>query len=95
MSALGFCRECGNLIQKHYHYCPFCGDRQGYVPEPAAEKFRTHPRPDPVTRTRDFLARLDGLSQKLALLDRELDELVEKRPSPATASASVRREIAP
>jgi hypothetical protein len=82
MSALGFCRECGNMIQKHYHYCPFCGDPQKGVPEtdvrpPASPRIN-----DPVTRTQGYLFRLNKLEQRLNRLDDELDTLLERHPTP-------------
>ncbi len=103
MSALGFCRECGNMIQRHYHYCPFCGDRQGQAPVPPGEMPRPSRQEDPVTRARGYLDRLSRLENRLILLDRELDSLIDRRassdPPPVSAAATtpapVPREITP
>ena len=94
MSALGFCRECGNMIQKHYRYCPFCGDRQGQPDRPVVRApSRPARKTDPVSRTKGYLARLCQLERRLSLLDQELDELTGQ-PTPADP-AGVSREITP
>jgi hypothetical protein len=91
MSALGFCRECGNMIQKHYRYCPFCGDRQ--------EPPRDHPtvytapvvrRADPVTRARVYLERLLNLQRRLDELDRDLVEFTSQT-APADSDLLTRK----
>ncbi len=94
MSALGFCRECGNMIQKHYRYCPFCGDRQEPPREqPTVRAALPARRADPVTRARMYLERLNSLERRLIQLDRELDELTAL-PAPADP-ALLSREITP
>jgi hypothetical protein len=94
MSALGFCRKCGNMIQKHYRFCPFCGDRQWAPADPANMAHHAPPaKTDPVSRTKNYLARLCRLDRKLSQLDRELEALFDA-PAPADP-AEVIREITP
>jgi hypothetical protein len=97
MSALGFCRECGNMIQKHYHYCPFCGDRQGR--EPVAVGAARPRKAGYATRTRGYLDRLQHLDERLSLIDRELNEFIARPRTPdggqRPSATAVSREIAP
>jgi hypothetical protein len=79
MSALGFCRECGNLFQKHYRYCPFCGtrNRQGESGDGDAE-----PASQPVSKKgakavrQAYIERLTRLEKRLSLMDQELDAFI-------------------
>jgi len=76
MSALGFCRECGNLFQKHYRFCPFCGtpNRQGEAGGGDSERPSQPPQKKGAKAVREaYIERLARLEKRLSLIDQELD----------------------
>jgi hypothetical protein len=75
MSALGFCRECGNLFQKHYNYCPFCGNKQR-EPGETEETDQTLPKKGAKAVREAYLERLVCLEKRLSLIDQELDAFI-------------------
>ena len=79
MSALGFCRECGNLFQKHYHYCPFCGKKQGDPPGEAERIAQPAARKGAKAVREAYLERLTKLEKRLRLMDEELDAFIVRR----------------
>jgi hypothetical protein len=75
MSALGFCRECGNLYQRHYHYCPFCGNKRR--DDDQAEDTTVIPARKGAKAVRmEYLERLACLEKRLSLIDQELDAFI-------------------
>lgn len=80
MGALGFCRECGNLFQKHYHFCPFCGN-----PNRSEENGEAGRREQPEAKKgakavrEAYLERLTKLEKRLYLMDQELDAFIVQR----------------
>jgi hypothetical protein len=78
MSALGFCRECGHLYQKHYSYCPFCGNKNRDFGE-ADETVERAVKKGAKAVREAYLNRLIQLEKRLGLLDRELDTFIVRR----------------
>ncbi len=78
MGALGFCRECGNLFQKNYHYCPFCGNKQR-SPGETEETERPLPKKGAKAVREAYLERLVSLEKRLSLMDQELDAIILHR----------------
>lgn len=75
MNTVTICQTCGNIIRRHYRYCPFCGNKKQddeRLEDMVNDSFAKIEK----VRTVNYLSRLNKLADRLATLEKELDALV-------------------
>ena len=73
------CVSCGNTIDPHYRYCPFCGNRKPPAPPLGKMLDGTFQKIEKV-RLKNYLLRLGTLEHTLETLATELDRFVASKP---------------
>ena len=75
MQSVGFCAQCGGLLEKGFLFCPYCGKELAEKPcaeevlGPAIEKLVQ-------AAAKNSLLRLDTCREALDTLEKELDDFL-------------------